>query len=383
MFDFTMTETSELIERRSQIGIECDTATGEALVKLEEELNAINEELESRKAAEDKRREIREAVAAGAGSIIETIDTKEERKEDRSMTVEEIRNTPDYIRAFANYIKTGDPAECRALITENSSGTIAVPTIVYETVKTAWERNGIMRLVRKEYLKGNLSIGFEISSSEAVEHTEGESVDEESLVLGIVKLVPVAIKKWISISDEALDMAPEAYLRYIYDELTYRIAKKAAKTLIQKIIAAPAVSTTTAVGVPVYTATTISLGLIAQAMSNLSDEAADPVVIMNRKTWGLFKAAQAAGNFGYDPFEGLDVVFDNSITAFSAATTGVTYAIVGDLGQGALANFPNGEEITVKRDDYTLAASDLVRFIGREYAAVGVVGPESFVKIVH
>ena len=381
--DFKEMSVEELIERRAAIPAELDAPEAD-LDALEAEVRGINDELEARKNAEAQRNEIRAAVAAGdVGEIIEEKEIIEERKEDTKMP-EEIRNTPEYIKAYANYIKTGDAAECRALLSDNATGgTIAVPTIVYDTVKTAWERNGIMRLVRKEYLKGNLAIGFEISSSEAVEHEEGAAVDEENLVLGVVKLVPVAIKKWISISDEALDMAPEAYLRYIYDELTYRIAKRAAKTLINKIIAAPAVSTTTAVGVPVYTSTTISLGLIAQAMSNLSDEAENPVVIMNRKTWGLFKAAQAAGNFGYDPFEGLDVIYDNSITAFSAATTGVTYAIVGDLGQGALANFPNGDEITVKRDDYTLATSDLVRFIGREYAAVGIVGPDSFVKIVH
>ena len=56
--------------------------------------------------------------------------------------------------------------------------------------------------------------------------------------------------------------------------------------------------------------------------------------------------------------------------------------IVGDLGAGALANFPNGEGITVKRDDFTLATSDLVRFIGREYVAVAPVAPNAFVKVV-
>jgi HK97 family phage major capsid protein len=55
--------------------------------------------------------------------------------------------------------------------------------------------------------------------------------------------------------------------------------------------------------------------------------------------------------------------------------------IVGDLGHGALANFPNGQEITVKRDDYTLATSDLVRFIGREYVGIGIVANNSFVKV--
>ena len=118
-------------------------------------------------------------------------------------------------------------------------------------------------------------------------------------------------------------------------------------------------------------------------MANLSDEAANPVVMMNKATWGAFKAAQAANGYNYDPFEGLPVLFNDSITAFSAATTGVTYAIVGDLGLGAQANFPNGDEIEIKFDDKTLMEKDLIRILGREYVGLGIVAPNAFVKIVH
>lgn len=312
--------------------------------------------------------------------------TEIEGKEVKPM---EIRNTPEYIEAYANYIKTGDDTECRTALTStndttpNGTGTVAVPTLVYDIVKTAWAREGIMSRVRKSYLKGNLKVGFEISGGDAAIHTEGASaVSEESLVLGTVTLTPQSIKKWISISDEVMDLRGEAFLEYIYDELAYRIAKKAADQVIAGIEACTTVSTTTSVGVPKYAATTASLGDIAQAMSLLSDEAANPVVIMNKATWGTYKALQAGGNFGYDPFEGLDVVFNNSITAYSAATTGVTYAIVGDLDHGALANFPNGEEIEFKFDDLTDMTKDLVRVLGREYVGIGIVAPNAFVKVV-
>lgn len=347
-----------------------------------EQLSAETDELIARKQAiiqeAAEKRALLEKVAA---SNVEPIAKIEERKEE--MEKIEVRNTPEYVEAYANYIKTGNDAECRALLTENASGTIAVPELVYDIVKNAWEREGVMALVKKSYLKGNLKVGFEISSSPAEIHTEGQAVNEENLVLGTINLVPQAIKKWISISDEALDMSAEPYLRYIYDELTYRIAKKAADTLIAKIVAAGTASTTTAVGLPKLVSTTVTVGLIAQAMAKLSDQAANPVVIMNKATWGEFKKAQAQANYAYDPFEGLPVVFNNSLTAFSAATTGVTYAIVGDLAEGALANFPNGDEITIKRDDYTLASSDLVRFIGREFVALDVIGPDAFVRITH
>lgn len=367
----------ELLERKAQIAIDAEAPEAD-LNALTDEVRAINEEIEARKQAEAQRVEIREAVALGTGVVTETVEpeVREEKK-----TMEEIRNSKEYIEAYANYIKTEDPTECRALLSENGSGQIPVPELVYDIVKTAWEREGIMSRVRKAYIKGNLKVGFEISSSPAATHTEGVAVDEENLVLGTVNLIPQSIKKWISISDEALDLSGEPFLRYIYDELAYRIAKKAADLLVANIIACGTVSTTTCPGVPAITEATIGVGTVAKAIANLSDDAANPVVMMNKLTWGALKAAQAGANYGYDPFEGLPVVFNNTITAYSAASTGDTYMIVGDLDQGALANFPAGEEISFKYDEMTLATQDLVRVIGREYVALGVVAPDAFVKV--
>ena len=353
-----------------------ETSDVEALAAEVDELqkrdNALKQEAEEKRA-------LMQTVAEAKTNIIE------EKKEERKMENIEVRNTKAYIDAYAEYIKTEDDRQCRALLTENvSDGTVPVPEFVYEITKTAWEREGIMALVRKTYMKGNLKVGFEISGTDAIVHTEGgAAIDPETLTLGVVEMIPKSIKKVVQLSDEVYDLRGEEFLRYIYDELTYKIAKKAANTLIAAIDACGTVSTTTCVGVPAITSTTVTVGLIAKALAELSDEAANPVVIMNKKTWGAFKNAQAAANYAADPFEGLPVIFNNSITAFSAATTGVTYAIVGDLGHGALANFPNGDEITFKFDDLSLKKQDLIEVFGREYVAVAPVAPDAFVKIKH
>lgn len=348
------------------------------------DLDAIEkeiEQIEARKAILDKERETRKAamenVISGAGEIITESETR------KTMADLEIRNTKAYIDAYADYIKTGNDKECRSLLTENvSGGTVAVPEFVYDIVKTAWNREGITARVRKSFLKGNIKVSFEISGTDAVAHTEGSAaVAEETLVLGIVTLTPVSIKKWVGISDEAYDLRGEAFIRYIYDEITYRIAKKAADDLIADIEAAGTVSTTTAAGVPVVTAATIGLDTIAQAEAKLSDDATSPVVIMNKATYAAFKAAQYAASFPVDIFEGRDVIFNNSIKAYGAASTGDTYAVVGDLENGALMNFPAGQDVEFKFDDVTLATNDLIRIIGRMYVAHGVIAPDHFVKI--
>jgi len=375
---------AELDEPVEEVGDEERASTEELetrSAKLMEERQGILDEIEkAEKALEEEKRAMKEVITNNNTTVIE------EREEEIKMTDMEIRNTNAYIDAYANYIKSGDDTECRSLLTENATGgTVPVPEVVYDIVKTAWEREGITARVRKAYIKGNMKVGFEISASGATVHTEGGgAVSEETLVLGTVEIVPKSIKKWLSVSDEAIDIAMggENFLRYIYDELTYQIAKKAADELIAQIQACGTVSTTTQVGVPKLTATTVGVGTVAQAMALLSDEAANPVVMMNKATWGAFKAAQYANGFDADPFEGLPVVFNNTITAVGAATTGVTYAIVGDLDHGALMTFPNGDGVDIKFDELSQAEYDLVRVIGREFVGIGVVAPNAFVKIV-
>ena len=348
------------------------------------DLDALNKELD---AIEERRASIKKEIEQRAKVVEEVIAQPKAEpiiiEERKTMTELEIRKSPEYVDAYAEYIKTNDDTECRALLTENASGKVAVPVIVEDIVRTAWEREGIMSRVRKSYLRGNVKVGFELSATGAAIHTEGAAAaSEETLVLGTVSLVPQSIKKWITISDEALDLRGEAFLRYIYDEVTYQIAKKAADTLVAKIKAAGTASTSTAVGVAKVTSTTVSVGLIAQAVANLSDQAQNPTIMMNKQTWAEFKAAQYAAGYPVDPFEGLPVEFNNTIASFTAATTGVPYVLVGDLGYGALANFPNGDEITFKYDDLSLAERDLVKIVGREYVALGLVAPGAFVKIV-
>ena len=367
----------EVEARLSEIQTEID-AEGADLEALNAEIDACKERRESLAKAEEERKVLADKIATDR----EKVEIKEQREDEKVMSNVEIRNTPEYIDAYANYIKSGDDSECRALLTELASGTVAVPSLVEDIVRTAWEREGIMSRVRKSYLKGILKVGFEKSADPAYIHTEGAAADtEEALVLGTVSITPASIKKWITISDEVLDMKSEAFLRYIYDELAYQIAKKAADTLVGQIKSAGTSATSTAVGVPAVAVTTVAMDTIAKAIALLSDEATDPVIIMNKQSYPVFKAVQYGANYAADPFEGMEVIFNSTLSTFTAATTGVPYAIVGDLGRGALANYPAGDEITFKFDDLSLAEKDLVKIVGREYVGLGIVGPDCFVKI--
>lgn len=375
-----MTLDSEAIEARMA---EIETA----ITSEDSDLEALSAELDSikeRKAvlAEEQRKADIQSVIDEIGTTDTDIKITEERK---MADIMEIRKSPEYMEAFANYIKTNDDSECRALLTEMvSDGVVPVPTFVEDEIRTAWATNKILARVKKAYIKGIVKIGFEISADGAVVHTEGAAAPtEEKIVLGIVELKPASIKKWITISDEVMDLKGEAFLRYIYDEISYQIAKKAEDQLIAAIEACGTVSTNTAttnVAVPAISSSA-TLSVVAEAIAALSDRAANPVIMMNKASYATFKALQYSANYPVDPFEGLDVLFNNTIKSYTAATTGETYMIVGDLGEGALANFPEGEGISLKFDDLSLAEKDLVKIVGREYIALGVVAPEAFVKI--
>lgn len=367
----------QLEERKLAISSEVEM-DGADLDSLDTEVRAINAEIEERKALEAKKVEVRQAIADGAGQVLESA-PKEERK---MKDIAEVRNSKEYIDAYAEYLKTGDAEEMRsatALLTENvSGGEIAVPDFVYDIIKTAWDRNEIMSLVEKVELKGNLKVNFEISGSDAVIHTEGSgAVSEEELNEGIITLVPAYVKKWKSFSDEVMSMRGEAFVRYIYDEIAYRIIKKLADTLIGMIAALPQTATSTSVSANIVKVAP-GVGAVAQALGQLSDEATNPVVVMNKQTWAAFKVAQYANQYAVDPFEGFDVHFNNSLPAYASASEDDVYAIVGDFGQGAIANFPNGETIEYTFDELTRKKEDLVEVLGKLYAATAPVADKAF-----
>lgn len=361
-------------EMKAEIEQAADSAALDAIEAekaiIEERIAQINAEVEKRKAD-------MAAVIGGKGKTIA-------KQEERTMTdIKEYRNSKEYVELYADYMKSHDDTEIRAalLSTNATGGTIPVPDFVYDIVKTAWDRNEILSLVPRENLPGNLKVSFEISGDDAVIHTEGSgAVSEEDLVEGVVTLIPEYAKKWKSFSKTVYALRGEAFVRYIYDEIAYRVFKKVADTLIGKIAALPQTATATSPAAAKITGAP-AIGLVAEAIGNLSDEATAPVVVMNKLTWAAFKQAQYAAGYNVDPFEGFAVHFNNSLPAYSTASSGAVYAIVGDFRQGALANYPNGDTIEYTFDTLTRKKENLVEVLGELMVAVEPVANKAFTLI--
>lgn len=343
---------------------------------LQEEVRGLNEMkaqlAEQAKADAERRRKI----AEGLGTVRESHEGESEQR-----SADEIRNSAEYVNAFAEYIRTGDDRECRSLLTTNvDGGTIPVPDFLQSKIETAWEKNDILSRVRKSYIKGNLKIPFELSADGAYAHVEGTTAPtEEALTFGLVTLTPQSIKKWVSFSDEVQDMKGEEFLNYIYDELIYRILKKLSDDVLDDITTANATNGSTSIGVPQVTQEP-SVLTIPTAMANLNEEARDVVIIMNRLTEVEFLAAYAAGNFAINPFAGVTKIYDSHLPAYSTASGGDVYAIVGDLA-GERVNYPAGEGVVIKYDDLTRKKEDIVEVLGRQYAAHGITKLGRFVNV--
>lgn len=373
--DFNEMTVEQLEERKSAIVAELDNPEAD-LDALESEARAIKDEIEKRKDAEAKKAKIRDAVASGIGEVVQTFS-----KDEKVMpTIDEIRSSAEYAEAYKNYIIKGDDAECRALLTTNASGYVPVPVIVEETVKTAWEKNDFLTRVSKTAIRGNLKSFFELSADGAYVHAEGTTAPtEESLTLGVVTMIPATVKKWITISDEAVAMGGEAFLRYIYDELTYQIMKKLVALCVADVTSANTTNGSTAIGVPKVNKNP-SVTVLAEAAANLSEDAENLCVVMNRLTEAEFIKAYAAGNFGVDPFAGFTKVYSSALPAFSTASTNGVYAIVGDLS-AIQVNYPEGEGVVIKYDDKSQAEKDIVKVVGRQYAAHGITKPGRLVNL--
>ena len=352
---------------------------GADLDALKKEMDELRENAQQIREAAAKAEETRKAIASGAAGI----NVGETRKaETATKTLDEIRASKEYVDAYARYIQSEDDRELRALLSTNApaNGQVPVPALVDPIVKTAWEKSDILNRVNKTSFKGNLQSSFERAADPAYEHLEGTTaITEEDLTLGVVELKPKNIKKFIRVSDEVIATGGEAMVSYVYRELAHQIMKLLVAKVITDIAGASTSHSSSAVGIPKIEGEP-DLAVVVNAEAELSDEAEDVVVIINRKSSAAFHQAKVAGNFAVDPYDGLPVLYTSALPAYATASANAVWMIVGDLG-GEHVNYPEGEGIVTKYDDVTEAEADMVKIHGRQYAGHGVDKPGMFCNV--
>ena len=377
----TYNEVDEIITRAKAIEEEMtqDGADIEALTKEADELIARKKEIIAERAAAEQ------AILAGAGETIS------EHQENTQMEENKItRDSQEYVEAYGEYKRTGDDTIVRSLLkSENAeNGTVAVPTVVEEAIEKAWKEDQILSKVKQTSYKGNLEVNFFIDGDAAIVHAEGaaDPIADEDLDLGIRTLVPIAIKKNLPVTRQALKLRGAAFLDFLKDEVYDAIVYKAGGELINDIKSAPSTSTASMPGVPKVTTDSgasdpLSLSLLVEAQGVLSARAKNKVWIMNPQTKAYCKALAIANNYAIDPFDGIPVIEDDRLPAYTSAQAGDTYIILGDLSYGARANFPDGKDVEILVDKMTNKKKNVVDIFGELFLSIGICQQNAFVKI--
>lgn len=366
--------------RLAELEMEVREATDvEEIDKRTEEVKLLNERRAELKDLEERKAQALELTAEPTKANI-----IEERKETEKMAdLMEIRKTDEYSKAYFEMVKTGNDKEVRMLLSDAvEGGSVPTPVTLANEIKNAWEESKLMALVSKSSIPGDYKVAFEVSATGAAIHVEGtDAPAEQQLVLGTVNLSTQAIKKWITVSDIAIENTTIDTLNYLYREIAHKIVEKAEEVLLGIIIASPAVSSTTAPAVPVSTVSALAVETITMALAELSGQAKNVTLVMNRRTYAALIAEAKKNKYGVDPFDGCPVVYTDGLKSFASASSGDTVIIAGDFGYGAHANFPAGNDVKIRVDEDSLAEKDLVKVVGKQLVGMGVVAPNAFVKV--
>ena len=328
--------------------------------EAEKKVDEINEEVDALKERDEEIKEEIKEEEEKRNEVLKSSNVIEQRKVENKM---ETRKSEIY-DALAETIKGRATDEQRALLTTNvEDGQVSISDIVDDFVWTDWNKSEILSRVRKSYVRGNYKVQAEVSATGAVKHTEGtDAPDEETLTLTTIDFVSEYFKKWIKVSDVVMALRGQEFVQYLLDEFGHQLAVALENAIIAEISA----STLTA-----QVTHDIDSNAVLAGFTALSDEAQNPVAIMSKQTYATIKGERTTtGAKIEDAFEGLDVLFNNTVDG----------VLVGDL-DGVIANFPDGEDFKFIVDDRSLAEEDMVKIVGKVLASVHLVRPNGFALV--
>lgn len=368
----------------------------DALQKEAEEIDKEVEELEEvKKTFEDQEERM---------SLIKNVETVKVEERTKNMnTNTNILDSKEYREAWVESIKRGDDNIARKVLRDDpvyglatTNDNVPVPTIWQSYVETAWLNYGkFSRLVNKSYVQGYMSIPLELEATGAVVHDEGaEAPTEESITLGAVELKPAMIKKWISLTDEIMALTADDFMRYIADELVYRVILKLDEGIINGAL------DSNGKGVVGIVGNTNTLSYPAALSFNVVNEAIAGLVTFDNLTLAINPATFFKNFMGLTDLQGRPIYqiahdntgkpqyfingirceFTQALPAYDDASETDVWAVVGDF-RGYRLNLPEGEMVRTLFDPYTLATEDKARMIGRLFAAGNVARLKHFAQI--
>lgn len=295
----------ELNERKSAIALEVD-AEGADLDALEVEVRSINEELESRKQAEAQKVEIRAAVAAGAGTVVEKIEEDKKEMEERKIFGIE---TEEYRNAFMANLVGNATVEQRAILADNTNygDGLALPVALDKEI---WNQVNTKHPILNDVdiLRSGIAIKVtQMTPAAITKKMDSATTSEQTFTSAEVVLVGADYHTFVELSYAEAKMSQGAMERFLTREIADAIGEALAKDVFARILS----DATTAQKV---TATSDLFADVKAALA-LAVQAGRAVVYAPASSYyEIVGAIQQGSPFNMGAALGVEVKLDNAAT---------------------------------------------------------------------
>ncbi len=350
--------SEELVERRSAIATELDAPEAD-LDALEAEVRAINEELETRKIAEQKKTEVREAIAKGEKPVDKIKDFKEvEKMEERTFTPESVEYRDAYMKNLQ-----GKPMsiEERAAL---SGASYVIPTETLNKIYGKLEENQLIKEIDALYVPGYVSVPTASTVNDANWIAMASASTDSSDAMGTVSLTAKKLIKTIEITADIQAMSIPAFQGWLVNKLAQKM-----EAAICAAIVNGAGSSTVPQGVGqcgIVTSTAIAGATLAKLSAFMGGLKAPyhngAVWVMSSENFFTYVLPLATDSNGYLVQDGIGyrllghrVVLDDNCdnckfkSGSTAEAANADHIIFGNFREGYVFNF--GEGIQVEADN--------------------------------
>lgn len=209
----------EINTRLSAIASEIDTANGEALTNLENEVAQLTEERQQIMNEVQTRQQLRENIAAGlvSGTKIENIE-EEKKMENRTFNVGSAEYREAYLMNLQGHTLN---AEQRAAVNANA----AIPTQTLNQIVAYLDENPILSRIDMTYIPGNVVIPVEGANADAAWIEMGAAATDSADSITSISLAAYKLIKTVEITADVEAMAIDAFESWLVQNLGAKIEK--------------------------------------------------------------------------------------------------------------------------------------------------------------
>lgn len=384
--DFKTMTADELIERRSAIGAELDAPEAD-LDALEAEVRAINEELETRKNAEQKKAEVRQAIAKGEQPAKKIKEFKETK------TMEERTFAPDTVEYRDAYMKNlmGKPMSIEER-TALSGASYVIPTETVNKIYGKLEENQLIKEIDALNVPGYVSVPTASTVNDASWIAMASASTDSADAMGTVSLTAKKLIKTIEITADIQAMSIPAFQTWLVNKLAAKM-----EAAICAAIVNGAGSSTVPQGVGqcgITTSTAIAGATLAKLSAFMGGLKAPyhkgAVWVMSSENFFTYVLPLASDSNGYLVQDGIGyrllghrVILDDNCdnckfkSGSTAEAANADHVIFGNFKEGYVFNF--GEGIQIEADQSVSFRSGSTVYRGMALCDGAVVDKDAFV----